>query len=119
MSLVYLSENDQKKPSNRRKPQSSEEKTSKRHAQAFESDRKLAGKITNLPRPILEESNVNRRKFEENPDSTEAQEVSEDITNILETREVPLFKYKPSNPTENLPVRPKNFVKNTPFDAGV
>ena len=34
---------------------------------------------------VFEESNVNRRKFEENPDSTEAQEVFEDI---LETREV-------------------------------
>ena len=58
-------------------------------------------------------------RLTKNPDSTEAQEVSEDITNVLEAREVPLFKHKPSNPTENLPVRPKNFVKNTPFDAGV
>ena len=73
-------------------------KRQKRHAQAFESDRKLAGNITSLPRPILEESSVYRRKFEENPVTTDALEVFEDITNILETREAPLFTHKPSKP---------------------
>ena len=50
--------------------------------------RKFAGKITNLPRPISEESSVNRRKFEENPVTTDALEVTEVNKDILNHAEV-------------------------------